>query len=173
MLDGGSLVDASGQLRRSAIWKAIEQRLDLAPRLRQVLVRPRFGLGPPAWADHAGFDIRQHVRARAVPAPGDEAALLDLCSELNEQPLNRARPLWEMWLLTGLPDRKVGLLIRLHHVVADGLAAIAMIGALLDPAATAPVSAPPPWVPAPMPRPSELLAANVRRLANGPAGGWS
>jgi diacylglycerol O-acyltransferase / wax synthase len=60
------------------------------------------------WADAAGFDIRPHVRTRAIPAPGGEAELLDVCSELNEQPLNRARPLWEMWLLTGLPAGHVG-----------------------------------------------------------------
>jgi diacylglycerol O-acyltransferase / wax synthase len=75
-----------------------------------------------------------------------------MCAWLNEQPLDRTRPLWEIWLLTGLPDRQVGLLIRLHHVVADGLAAIAMIGALLDPAPGASASAPPRWVPAPVPR---------------------
>lgn len=173
ILDGASLVDASGQLRLNAMCAAVEQRLHLAPRLRQVLFRPRFGLGPPIWADDARFDIRQHVRTRVLPAPGGEAELLDMCAWLNEQPLDRTRPLWEIWLLTGLPDRKVGLLIRLHHVVADGLAAMAMIGALLEPAAGAPAAAPPPWVPAPVPRTRQLFAANLRWRAGALAGAWS
>jgi diacylglycerol O-acyltransferase / wax synthase len=95
ILDGTALADASGQLRLSTMCTVIEQRLYLAPRLRQILFRPRFGLGPPIWADDAGFDIRQHVRTRAVPALGGETELLDVCSQLNAQPLDRPRPLWE------------------------------------------------------------------------------
>jgi hypothetical protein len=82
--------------------------------------------------DDAGFDIREHVRTREISAPGDEATLLKVCAELNEPQLDRSRPLWEMWVLTGLADGHVGLLFRLHHVVADGIAALALIGALFD-----------------------------------------
>jgi diacylglycerol O-acyltransferase / wax synthase len=129
----------------------LEQRLDLAPRLRQVSYRPRFGLGPPLWVDDAGFDIRKHVRTRAVPAPGHEETLLTVCAQLNEPPLDRSRPLWERWVLTGLPDGNVAFLIRLHHVVADGIAALALIGALFDVAPDAPAPAPQRWLSRPMP----------------------
>jgi diacylglycerol O-acyltransferase / wax synthase len=122
----------------------LDRRLHLAPRLRQVLVRPRRGLGPPAWADDTRFDIGRHVRARTVRPPGDEAALLALCAELNQPPLERSRPLWELWLLPGLADGNVGVLFRLHHTVADGVAAMAMMGALLQ---AAPGAAPPPGPP--------------------------
>lgn len=132
ILERAPLVDGSGKLRLDALQHMLERRLDLTPRLRQVLVRPRFGLGPPFWLDDAGFDIREHVRTRAVPAPGNEATLLEACAELNEPPLDRSRPLWEMWFLTGLADGSIALLIRLHHVVADGIAALALIGALFD-----------------------------------------
>lgn len=173
ILTGASLVDAPGQPRRNAVCAVLEQRLHLVPRLRQVLYRPRIGLGPLVWVDDADFDIRQHVRTRAVAAPGGEAELLDACSELDEQPLSRARPLWEMWLLTGLRDGDVGLFIRLHHVVADGVAAVAMIGALFDPAPDMPALDPPPWVPAPRPGTRELLAGNLHRLRSALAAGWS
>ncbi len=156
VLDRAPLADVPGQPRLDAVCAVIEQRLHLAPRLRQVLYRPRFGLGPPVWADDASFDIRRHVRTRAVAAPGGEAELLALCSELDEQPLSRARPLWEMWLLTGLHDRTAALFVRLHHVVADGVAAMAMIGALLDPAPGAPAPDQPPWLPVPRPGAPEL-----------------
>lgn len=132
-------------------------------RLRQVLFAPRFGLGPPLWVDDPGFDIGEHVRTRPVPAPGDEASLLRECARLNEPPFGRSRPLWEMWFLTGLADGTVALLIRLHHVVADGLAALAMFGALLDsqPGAQSPRQQP--WVPRPQPGPRELFADNAGR----------
>jgi len=133
ILEGAPLLDAAGQLRLDIVRGNVEQRLHLAPRLRQVLRQPHFGLGPPWWADDPSFDIRKHVQARPIPAPADEVTLLRVCSELNEGRLDRFRPLWEMWLLTGLADGNVGMLIRLHHVVADGIAAVAMIGGLFDP----------------------------------------
>ena len=133
MLESGPLLDSSGNLRLPFIRRLVEQRTRQAPRLRQVLVRPRVGLGPPYWADDETFDIARHLRTRHVSAPGDEAALLGLVSELDEPRLDRSRPLWEMWLITGLADGRVAMLIRLHHVVADGLAALALMRSLFDP----------------------------------------
>ena len=103
VVDGTDLLDAAGRLRLEEVRADLERRLHLAPRLRRVLVRPRPGLGPAAWADDARFDIRWHMRARPVPPPGDEAALLAACSDLNQPPLDRSRPLWELWLLPGSP----------------------------------------------------------------------
>jgi diacylglycerol O-acyltransferase / wax synthase len=170
ILEGAPLLDQAGHLRMDVVRRNVERRLHLAPRLRQVLIAPRPGLGPPVWADAAGFDISEHIRARAVPPPGDEATLLGLCAELNERPLDRTRPLWEMWLLTGLPDGNVGMLIRLHHVVADGVATIAMIGALFDASPDEQPPAAPPWVPGPPPGLGQLLAGNVRQRARAVAG---
>ena len=165
ILEGRPLADASGRLRLEALQRMLEQRLHMAPRLRQVLYRPTFGSGPPLWIDDPDFDVRRHVLTRAVPSPGDEATLLKVCSELNEPPLDRSRPLWEMWLLTGLADGEVGLLIRLHHVMADGVAALALIGSLLDatPDARAPLA--PSWIPQPMPGTWELFADNLAQRA--------
>jgi len=143
----------------------IGQRLHLAPRLRQVLHWPRRGLGPPVWVDATGFDIRDHVRARPVPAPGDETVLLQVCAELNTGRMDRRRPLWQVWLLTGLAEGRAGLLIRLHHVVADGIAALAMFGAWFDPGPAAPGAEAPGWVPEPVPAARELAADQLRRSA--------
>jgi WS/DGAT/MGAT family acyltransferase len=165
ILEGAPLLDASGELRLGALLEHLERRLHLAPRLRQVLYRPRFGLGPPVWVDDPSFDIRRHVRARAIPAPGDEETLLRVCSELNEPPLDRSRPLWELWLLTGLASGEVGVLIRLHHVVADGIAALALMGALFDASADATPPIGRPWTTRPIPGTHELLWDNVRHRA--------
>src|SRR6266536_4474711 len=163
ILEGAPLLDASGELRLGALLEHLERRLHLAPRLRQVLYRPRFGLGPHVWVDDAGFDIRRHVRARAIPAPGDEEALLRACSELDEPPLDRSRPLWELWLLTGLASGEVAMLLRLHHVVADGTAALALFGSMFDLAPDAPSPVAPTWTPAPAPSSRDLLTDNLHR----------
>jgi diacylglycerol O-acyltransferase / wax synthase len=164
-VEGAPLRDASGGLQLEKLRAVVEGRLDLAPRLRQVLVLPRGGLGQPVWADDACFGIAQHVRAHPVPAPGDEAALLAVCAQLNQPPLDRSRPLWELWLLPGLADGTIGMLIRLHHAVADGIAAIALMGALLDTTPAASPPAAPAWRPAPAPSTWQLFTDNLRRHA--------
>jgi diacylglycerol O-acyltransferase / wax synthase len=169
VVDGAPLLDAAGQLQLEAVRADVQRRLHLAHRLRQVLSRTRPGLGPPVWADDAHFDIRQHVRARQVPAPGDEAALRAVCSELNEPPLDRSRPLWELWLLPGLADGTIGLLLRLHHVVADGVAALALMGALFDAGPGKPPPKAPPWRPAPAPSGWQMFSDSWRRRADAAA----
>jgi diacylglycerol O-acyltransferase len=167
ILDRTPLDGSSRQAGLDAVRAIVERRLHLAPRLRQVLYQPHAGLGPAVWVDDRGFDIRRHVQARAVPAPGDEETLLGVCAELNSTRLDRSRPMWEIWLLDGLADGRAGLLIRLHHGVADGIAALALMAALFDPAsdpgAGQAVSADPQRAVRPVPSARELAAENLRR----------
>jgi WS/DGAT/MGAT family acyltransferase len=100
-----------------------------------------------------------------VPPPGDEAALLAKVAELNEPRLVRSRPLWELRFLTGLANGSVALLIRLHHVVADGVAALALIGPLFDAAPDSPPPIPPAWTPRPVPPDDVLLTDSLHRRA--------
>jgi WS/DGAT/MGAT family acyltransferase len=172
ILEGRVLPDASGQLAVEAIRARIEQRLHLAPRLRQRLYRPGFGLGAPVWVDDGNFDISRHVRTRPVPAGGDEEALLATCVEINDRPFDRAHPLWEIWLLTGALDGHVPMLIRFHHVLADGIAALLLLGTLFDsaPFDSAPETSEsegPPWTARPIPTRSELLGDAVCRSVTG------
>jgi hypothetical protein len=136
--DGTSLLDPEGRVRIEAVRAQLEPRMHLVPRFRQLLYRPGLGLGWPLWVDAPAFDLADHVRVRAVAAPGDQAQLLRACQELVRRRLDPARPPWELWLLPGLQGRRVGALLRLHHAVADGAAALAVFGALLDPAPGAP-----------------------------------
>ncbi|HSB85611.1 MAG TPA: wax ester/triacylglycerol synthase domain-containing protein, partial [Ilumatobacteraceae bacterium] len=87
--------------------------------------------------------------------------------------LDPARPLWELWLLPGLPEQQVGALLRVHHVVADGGAALSAFGTLLDLTADAPSPVAPSWAPAPIPAASELLRDNLRRRGRELRRGWS
>ncbi len=173
VLDGNSLLDRDGQVRIEAVRSQLEPRLHAVPRFRQQLLRPGLGLGWPLWVDTPSFDIADHIRVHPIAAPGDQAQLLAACQELAARRLDPARPLWELCLLPGLPDRRVGAYLRLHHAIADGAAALAVFGALLDQAADAPALAAPPWTPAPIPAPSELLADNLRRRRAELGRGWS
>ena len=151
ILNGTSLLDRDGRIRIEAVRIRLEPRLHLVPRFRQLLYRLRRGLGWPLWVDAPCFDLADHIRVHPVAAPGGQAQLLAACQELAARRLDPARPLWELWLLPGLPDRRVGAYLRLHHAIADGTAALAVFGALLDAAPDAPTPAAPPWTPAPIP----------------------
>jgi diacylglycerol O-acyltransferase len=163
ILDGRSLFDAGGGFLIEPVREAIGGRLHLAPRFRQVLYWPRTGLGWPVWADAQSFDITEHVRVHPVPPPGGERQLLEACETLRRRRLHRARPLWEMWFLTGLPGQRVGLFMKMHHAIADGVAGVATLAAFVDPAPGPPQLSAPAWSPAPLPSARELFEDNLRR----------
>ena len=173
ILDGTSLLDRDGRVRIEAVRRQLEPRLHLVPRFRQLLYRPRLGLGWPLWVDAPAFDLADHIRVHALGAPADDAQLLEACQELARRRLDPARPLWELWLLPGLPERRVGALLRLHHALADGAAAAAAFGALLDLTADTPSPVAPPWAPRPIPTAGELLRENLRRRRRELGRGWS
>jgi WS/DGAT/MGAT family acyltransferase len=163
ILDGRGLLDADGRFRIEMARDQVQRRLHLVPRFRQLLYRPRFGLGWPLWVDAPSIEIAEHVRVLPLDAPADEQRLLLACEELRQRRLDRSRPLWEMWFLPGLPDGRVGFFMKLHHAIADGMAGIAALGAFVDLVPDPPETGEPPWTPAPMPSTRELLGDNVRR----------
>ncbi|MCU7730497.1 WS/DGAT domain-containing protein [Actinoplanes sp. KI2] len=128
LLDGTSLFDPAGELRVDAIREAMASRLDLVPRLRQVVQTSR---GGPRWTDAPRFDLAEHVVVRPLPYGTVEAGLPAVAERLYGERLDPARPLWRIWLLPGLPDRRVAMIVRLHHVIADGVAAMMTVTALL------------------------------------------
>ena len=72
--------------------------------------------------DDTNFDITHHVRWAALPHPGDDAALFRTIADLMERRLDRDHPLWECWVIEGLPDGRWAALIKIHHCIADGIA---------------------------------------------------
>ena len=87
---------------------------------------------PPAFADDPTLDLSAHVRRIALPGDGSERALLDLCGALAEQPLDRARPLWEFTLIEGLDDGRAALLQKIHHTITDGVGGLRLSLAFVD-----------------------------------------
>jgi diacylglycerol O-acyltransferase / wax synthase len=167
LLDGTALLDASGRLRIDAVRDAIAGRLHLLRRFRQRIHVPRRGLGPPLWVDAPGFALGEHVRVLPLRAPLGEVELLDAIEQLWRRPMDPSRPLWEIWLMTGLPERRVGLFVKMHHAMGDGIAAMTTVAAFLDTGPDAPTEPPRPWTPEPIPSTGRLLADTLGRHVAG------
>jgi diacylglycerol O-acyltransferase / wax synthase len=112
--------------------RVLADRIRAVPRLRQRLYRAPPGCGRPYWADDPAFDIDEHVRQACCPPPGDERALLDLAAARLAKPMPRSRPLWSATFVSGLPGGGTGLLVIMDHVLADGIAGLAVLGMLVD-----------------------------------------
>jgi diacylglycerol O-acyltransferase len=162
VLDGSNLLDHDGRFRIETAMQAIQGRLHLLPRFRQVLHVPRRGLGGPLWVDAPAFNLSDHVGVEQLQAPADEAGLLRAVAQLRKHRLDKSRPPWEIWFLTGLPDERIGMFVRLHHVVADGIAGVAELGTLLDMTPGSAGTSQEPWAPAPWPSERALLLDNLQ-----------
>jgi diacylglycerol O-acyltransferase len=163
IFEGEPLCDARGALRIEALSEEIERRHHLVPKLRmRVMV---FGQLHPTWVDDTRFDMKNHLHTLALPDPGSDEQLLDVCADLISVPLDREHPLWEMWFLQGLEGGRVALVEKLHHALADGLAGVELATLLLDPTPNAARvrEADGPWNPRPAPSMSRVLAREMTR----------
>jgi diacylglycerol O-acyltransferase len=145
---------------------SLRERLHLVPRYRQKLRVPPAGTGRPLWVDDPTFNIEYHVRHTALPKPGTERQLLLLTGRIFSQQLDRARPLWEVWMVEGLDDGGFALISKSHHAMIDGIAGIDIAQVLFD-LSPAPADIPHPdraWQPARSPSSAEVLAAGTMGL---------
>ena len=112
-----TILDASTaphRINAPLLRREVEARLDELPMLRQSLVDVPLGLDRPWWRDHPGFDLDYHLRHIAVPDPDDPTSLAELVARIHSRPLDRYRPLWELYLISGLADGHVALLFKMH-----------------------------------------------------------
>ena len=91
------------------------------------------GLDLPYWVEDPDFDLEFHVRETALPAPGDDRQLAETVQRVFARPLDRGRPLWEIYVIHGLEGGRVALLTKIHHSVVDGLSGNEIMGMVLDP----------------------------------------
>jgi diacylglycerol O-acyltransferase len=145
----------------------VRGRLHLVPRYRQKLAYPPLETGHPLWIDDPSFNLEYHVRNTALPAPGTEEQLLRLASRIASQQLDRAKPLWELWLVEGLEDGRFGMISKTHHSLVDGVAGVDLATVLFDlePTPSAPPEDLEPWQPGSEPSAAELAIANLRGMA--------
>lgn len=111
-------------------------RLHLAPALRRKLARPVLDIDNPSWVEDEAFDLNRHIFRAALPEPRDQASLNRLVGWMHAKLLNRARPLWEMYVFDDLPDGQVGLYSKIHHALIDGGAGVALSKIIYDFSAT-------------------------------------
>ncbi|MFP5253151.1 MAG: WS/DGAT/MGAT family O-acyltransferase [Actinomycetes bacterium] len=129
------LVDPSthdGAWGLETVREIYEQRLHLMPLLRQRLVEVPLGLGRPYWAEDPHFDIEFHLRELALPAPGDREQLGEQVARIHARPLDRTRPLWEAYVITGLEDGRAAFYSKVHHAAIDGVSGEEILETLLD-----------------------------------------
>ncbi len=144
-----------------ALVELISERIPLVPRYRQKVRWVPAGLGNPVWVDDTDFDITYHVRRSALPRPGTEEQLKEFVARVQSRPLDRARPLWEMYLIEGLEHGRVAIMTKTHHAMVDGMSAIDMGQVILDPS---PERRPAPlddWVPSTEPSGAELVGGVI------------
>ena len=152
----------------------IDSRLHLVPRYRQKLATPPLQTGRPLWIDDPSFNLDYHVRHTALPAPGDEAALLSLCARIFAQRIDRSKPLWELWLVEGLEGGNCALIQKTHHSLVDGISGIDLTAVLFDLSpegqpeeAKAPAT---PWAAQPEPGAALLASRGLEDAARAAAG---
>ncbi|MEA2645730.1 MAG: diacylglycerol O-acyltransferase / wax synthase [Chloroflexota bacterium] len=156
----------------AGIFQTVEERLHLVPRYRQRVQPVPFGLGHPLWVDDPDFDLAYHLRRLALPHPGGWKELLEVVSRIHARPLDRARPLWEMYIIEGVSDGRVAVYSKSHHAMVDGLSYVDLATVLMDFDAEG-------WRPAGVeafnpPRPpggAELVGEVVREAAEAVIGG--
>jgi len=145
----------------------IESKLALVPRYRRVVRHVPLELGRPVWVDDPHFNIEYHLRHTALPAPGGEAELRKLVGRVMSQALDRAKPLWEIWVVQGLEDGHWALLAKTHHAMVDGVSGTDLLALIMDLSPEPVTPLPLEWVPEPAPSGLQLASqASVELLSS-------
>ncbi len=160
---GGRAADSTGALEMGLVRAHVASRLHLLPHYRQRLAFTPIQ-GHPIWVDDGDFDLGCHVHHAGLPAPGDPARLKELAGRIASQPLDRSRPLWELWFVEGLAGGGFAAIAKVHHCMVDGVSGVGVLQALFSPEKHQPLEAAPPWTPRPAP-------GTLGFLADGVAGG--
>ena len=152
---------------RAEMTRLLESKLHLVPRYRQRIATVPLQLGRPVWVDDPYFRLDYHLRMSALAPPGGEDELRHLVGRVMGQRLDRARPLWEMWVVAGLEDGAWALISKTHHCMVDGISGTDLLTQVLDDAPDAELPEPRPWQAEPTPSGVELMTdATLRRLVS-------
>jgi WS/DGAT/MGAT family acyltransferase len=131
-----ALLDAStapnGVFGIEQVTTLLSERAPQLPPLRWRLATVPLGLDHPYWVEEAEIDLGYHVRELALASPGTDAQLAEQVARIISRPLDRARPLWELYVIEGHESGYVGVLTKIHHAVIDGLSGAEIMALLLD-----------------------------------------
>ncbi len=110
----------------------IRGRLHLVPPFRQRLVEVPLNLAHPVWIEDPDFDLDFHIRRIGCPAPGGRRELGEMAGQIASTPLDRSRPLWELWIIEGLKQDRIGVVTKVHHSAIDGASGAELMVHLFD-----------------------------------------
>ena len=167
---GLSILDPrpDGPLLFDDVRRVLQARIHLAPRLRQRVLHVPGSLGRPVWVDDDRFDLEFHLRRSALPDPGGHDELSGSVGRILSRPLDRAKPLWELYVFEGMEKGRTAVLLKLHHAMADGLAGMAIGTVLFDLQPGAPLGEPEPWHAEPAPQPADLIVGALEQAVRDP-----
>jgi WS/DGAT/MGAT family acyltransferase len=155
-----------------AVRELLVSRLHLLPPFRRRLVTVPFDLHYPLWVEDPAFDLDFHLRRSALPSPGGVSELAAFTADVAGRPLDRSRPLWEMWYVEGVEGGKVGIVTKVHHAAIDGMSGTELIASLFDlesaPAPRLDAGLVAEIVPDHIPNDAELLAFAAASIARQP-----
>ncbi len=164
VLDATPVTQPDGGIDIDTIRTYIASRLHLIPRYRQRLATVPLG-NRLVWIDDEHFNIHYHVRHASLPRPGDERQLKRLAARIVSQQLDRAKPLWEIWVVEGLEGNRFALVAKTHHCMVDGVSGVDLLAVLLTPHDGADFTPGPTWIPRPAPTPLQIFRDEwLRRL---------
>jgi len=158
----GPLRGPGGGVDMTKIRRHIQARLSRMPRYRQKIRKIPL-TGDHLWVDDGNFNLDNHVHHTSIPKPGNQESLRRLCGDLLERPLNRNRPLWEIWIVEGLADEQFAAICKVHHCMVDGVGGLSLLHALLSTSPVEPSGVDEGWVPRPEPSETQLLQLAVQR----------
>jgi len=134
------------------------QHIDQLPTFRRRIVEVPLGLGHPVWIEDPAFDLSHHVSRRLLPPPGTSRQLGAVIAVIASTPLPRDRPLWEIVVVEGLEGGRIAAVVKLHHALADGSAAVALLNSFVKATAEPPgTTSEDEWRPEALPTSGELL----------------
>lgn len=152
-----------------AVRRKFGSMIGRAEPLRRRLVEVPFGLDHPYWIDDPDFDLDYHIRHLGLAPPGADDQLAEQVARIIGRPMDRTRPLWEVYVIEGLADGRWAMLTKLHHATIDGAAGMLLLNMVTESEPDSPEYPDPiPWEPEPIPSPIELLQRTFTSLASNP-----
>jgi diacylglycerol O-acyltransferase / wax synthase len=102
-------------------------RIKAMPEFREKLADSPLNLDHPVWVEDNYFDVNRHLHRIGLPPPGGRTELAEICGHIAGLPLDRSRPLWEMWVIEGVAGTdaqqggRLAVMTKVHHACVDGV----------------------------------------------------
>ena len=162
LFDAAPLKGEDGGIDFNRIKAHILSKLQYIPRYRQRLEWVPYNRHP-VWVDDDQFAFEYHVRHTSLPRPGTDTQLKALAGRIVSTPLDRHKPLWELWVVEGLDDDRFAIIAKIHHCMIDGLSGVDLTTILLNVTPTSDIEEAPTWTARPAPTPSQLAVSEAAR----------